>query len=162
MSIALLAGRAGAQGTPSECACADIPPFVRDSGARALPLGARAAAFDSIAVGSCHGAAVSVRSLAKLRDVLVAPRLEAALRSPSCRVRTAAAETLGDLMAPSSVSPLIVAMSDADPRVRAGAAMSLGRLRSTLAAPALTRALRDDDKHVRQAAAEALGKLSRP
>ena len=81
------------------------------------------------------------------------------LRSLEWKVRSQAAEKLGESKDPRAVEALVKALKDKDRNVREAAAGSLGRIGDASAVDALLEALKDYDQCVRRAAADALGMI---
>ena len=91
------------------------------------------------------------------------PKLLGALADDDPRIRSAAAEALGEVGDVSAVEPLgKMLASDADSDVRESAAEALGEIGSPAAVPALRAALKDGDEDVREAVVDALGEIGGP
>lgn len=75
------------------------------------------------------------------------------------RVRSSAAEALGEIGDARAVQPLCAALRDKDVDVRRAAAWALTKIGDVRAVESLRAALKDKESRVRQAAAEALKKL---
>jgi HEAT repeat protein len=82
------------------------------------------------------------------------------LRNKDPELRKCAAESLGKLENPESVTPLLKCLEDANPEVRNAAAYSLGTLRAEKAIDALLEMLAEEDSELRITAVYALGNIS--
>jgi HEAT repeat protein len=81
------------------------------------------------------------------------------LRSPEWKIRSHAAEKLGESNDPRAVAALVKTLEDKDPNVQMAAAGALGNIGDANALEPLLKALQDHDRGVRAAVVEALGKL---
>lgn len=108
--------------------------------------------------------AIAATVLAELESEEAIAPLERVLGSDGdVRVRTAAAEALGQIGAESSATALGRALSDADVVVRRAAAEALGALHELRVAPAgLVAALASGDRELRHLAARALCEIADP
>ena len=82
------------------------------------------------------------------------------LEDPDEDIREEAVSSLGRIMDPRVVKPLmLVLLTDPVEDIREGAADVLGLIGDQTAIPALIRALRDEDEFVRDSAVRALGRI---
>ncbi len=81
------------------------------------------------------------------------------LRSIDWKVRSQAAEKLGESGDQRAVPALVKALEDKDRNVREAAAGALGNIGNASAVDPLLETLRDSDRSVRRSAAEALGRI---
>lgn len=94
--------------------------------------------------------------VAKLRQKKDVPGLIKALRHEERKIRSAAAEALGESRDSRAVEPLLAALKDSGGEVCEAAAKALGKIGDARAVEALAAALDQLDKRGRRAAAEAL------
>lgn len=87
------------------------------------------------------------------------PRLTMLNNHTDWRVRYRAAEALGMIHEPDSISALLQFLGDEKDHVRYMAAKSLGKLRAIEAVEPLIRSLKDENEFVRKVAAESLGAI---
>jgi HEAT repeat protein len=112
----------------------------------------------------------AVETLAGVRDLESLPRFLELLDDGNVRVRSRAADRLGELLAESkdpvlvdqAARRLVERVADPDPAGRRAAIESLADLRSPAAAPAIIAALEDADDRVRAEAVQALARLGDP
>ena len=115
-------------------------------------------------LGSSHDSVIlkASASIRKLRLHELAPQIARLTEAANPAVRRHAAETLGELDDPASLTTLCgLVASDSSFEVRAASAKALGRLGDSSALPALENALKDEVA-VRCAAVIALGELHDP
>jgi HEAT repeat protein len=124
-----------------------------------------AAAIDSLSELGGDATEQLIRNMAGIdleanaADWVVAKAFMQALDSDIPELRMAAANGLGRLGQPDSVSKLTERFEDSDPRVRARAARSAGKIGDSRATGALETLLTDRKVAVRREAADALGSI---
>ncbi len=139
-------------------------PRVRESAAFAAGVGGRhetRTALERRLTDSATGpATMAAWALGEIQDPASAPALQAAVHSPSPRVRLASAWALGQLEDASYAKDVLPLLRDVDPVMRATAAAALGQMKSPRVGAALMGALTDRNDAVRLAAVSALGDLN--
>jgi len=99
-----------------------------------------------------------VEALVKIGEPAV-DLLTKALKDEDWRVRSSAANALGNIRDARVVGPLIEALKDKNSYVRMRAAEALGKIGDSRAVETLIKALKDKNSGVRKKAAEALKKI---